>query len=144
MLKHDQFIDPHSSNNIEWLQSELVEAHATIRALQKQIKKEQDRQAEISRAYTKTVANLVEAMRENTSLARECDMLRNQIDTHDPMGVALGDFDLTLSLTEVNAIRKAIARLHHPDAGGDSERMKLWNAALDKLERDEQKGTARK
>jgi hypothetical protein len=33
----------------------------------------------------------------------------------------------------VNAIRKAMARLHHPDVGGDPERMKAWNAALDRI-----------
>jgi hypothetical protein len=44
---------------------------------------------------------------------------------------------LTIDLTpaEVGAIRKAMARLHHPDTGGDAERMKAWNAALDPLER---------
>ena len=35
---------------------------------------------------------------------------------------------------EVGAIRKAMARLHHPDTGGDAERMKAWNAALDPLD----------
>jgi hypothetical protein len=41
---------------------------------------------------------------------------------------------LALTPDEVSAIRKAMARLHHPDTGGDAERMKLWNAALDPLE----------
>jgi hypothetical protein len=27
-----------------------------------------------------------------------------------------------------------MARLHHPDVGGDAERMKAWNAVLDPLE----------
>jgi hypothetical protein len=36
---------------------------------------------------------------------------------------------------EARVIRKAIARLHHPDSGGDAERMKLWNASLDRIER---------
>jgi hypothetical protein len=38
-----------------------------------------------------------------------------------------------ISDEEVNAIRKAMARLHHPDVGGDPERMKAWNAALDSI-----------
>lgn len=32
---------------------------------------------------------------------------------------------------EASAIRRAIARLHHPDARGNVERMKTWNVALD-------------
>ena len=41
---------------------------------------------------------------------------------------------LNLLPIEISAIRKAMARLHHPDTGGDSERLKSWNAALDALE----------
>lgn len=145
-MKHDDLNDPRA-NNVEWLQSELAEAHGTIRTLLRQIKKEQDRHAEISRAYTKTVANLVEAMRENTALNRECDLLRGQLEGKQLEGdeeAQLRGLDLHLSLPEVGAIRKAMARLHHPDAGGDSDRMKLWNAVLDRLERDETKGVSRK
>ena len=40
-----------------------------------------------------------------------------------------------ISDDEINAIRKAVARLHHPDLGGDPERMKAWNAALDRISR---------
>jgi hypothetical protein len=29
-----------------------------------------------------------------------------------------------------------VARLHHPDAGGDGERLKAWNTLLDALERE--------
>jgi predicted secreted Zn-dependent protease len=129
---------PEQSNSVDWLQNELAQAHGTIRTLMRQIKKEQDRHAEISRAYTKTVANLVEAMRENTALTRECELLRAQVNTQansaDPQ---LGTLDMQLTVAEVSAIRKAMARLHHPDAGGDIERMKVWNAALDRLEHDE-------
>ncbi len=143
-MKHDDLNDPRA-NNVEWLQSELAEAHGTIRTLLRQIKKEQDRHAEISRAYTKTVANLVEAMRENTALNRECDLLRGQLEGKQiDDDTQLHGLDLHLSLPEVGAIRKAMARLHHPDAGGDSDRMKLWNAVLDQLERDETSRVSRK
>ena len=144
MVKYGDLDDPRA-NNLEWLQSELAEAHATIRTLLRQIKKEQDRHAEISRAYTKTVANLVEAMRENTALSRECDLLRGRLQHTQPEeGPSLYGLDLHLSPPELGAIRKAMARLHHPDAGGDSERMKLWNAVLDRLEREETKGVSHK
>jgi hypothetical protein len=46
----------------------------------------------------------------------------------------MGSITIDLTPDEVSAIRKAMARLHHPDAGGDAERMKTWNAALDPLE----------
>ena len=36
---------------------------------------------------------------------------------------------------EINAIRRAMARIHHPDRGGDIDRMKLWNKLLDSLEK---------
>ena len=54
---------------------------------------------------------------------------------HSTRSATLGDLPLSLSVDEVSAIRKAMARLHHPDVGGDPERMKLWNAILDPLER---------
>jgi hypothetical protein len=140
-LNDQQTIDAHSA---EWLQSELAEAHATIRSLMRQIKKEQDRHAEISRAYTKTVANLVEAMRENTTLARECELLRAQINSGAGAPPLLDGLELAPTPPEIGAIRKAMARLHHPDAGGDTERMKTWNAALDRLEQGEGKGSPRR
>ena len=136
---------PEQLNSLDWLQNELAQAHSTIRTLMRQIKKEQDRHAEISRAYTKTVANLVETMRENTALTRECELLRAQVNaqagTADPQ---LGTLDMQLTVAEVGAIRKAMARLHHPDTGGDIERMKVWNAALDQLEHDEAPGMRRR
>jgi predicted secreted Zn-dependent protease len=136
---------PEQSHSVDWLQNELAQAHGTIRTLMRQIKKEQDRHAEISRAYTKTVANLVEAMRENTALTRECELLRAQVNSQangvDPQ---LGTLDVQLTAAEVGAIRKAMARLHHPDAGGDIERMKVWNATLDRLEHDETPGVKRR
>jgi hypothetical protein len=141
-MKYDDLKEPQASN-IEWLQNELREARGTIRTLLRQIKKEQDRHAEISRAYSKTVENLVEAMRENTELARECELLRGRIQHAQMMPEAqLQRLPLELSMTELAAIRKAMARLHHPDAGGDSERMKLWNAVLDKMELEHSKGSS--
>ena len=116
-----------------WLQSELAEAHATIRQLLRQISKEQSRYDEIARAYNKTVSNLMEITRENALIEHERDMWRARAEgSHDP--VTLAGLTLELTPAEVSAIRKAMARLHHPDAGGDVERMKAWNAALDPLE----------
>ena len=143
-MQSDHLTEQQYSNSTDWLQHELAEAHASIRSLMRQIKKEQDRHAEISRAYTKTVANLVEAMRENTGLTRECELLRAQLASSDAVAIAVDSLGLALTPLEVGAIRKAMARLHHPDAGGDTERMKLWNAALDRLEQPELKGSQRK
>jgi hypothetical protein len=116
-----------------WLQNELTEAHKTIRSLLRQLSKEQQRHAETSRAYSMTVANLVEAGRENTLLSRERDMWKARAEgALTPFQI--GGLTIDLTPAEVSAIRKAMARLHHPDAGGDAERMKAWNAALDPLE----------
>lgn len=123
-----------TESEFAWLQNELHEAHKTIRNLLRQISKEQARHAETTRAYNMTVANLVEATRENTALARERDMWKARAENvATPFTIGGGTIELTPA--EVSAIRKAMARLHHPDAGGDVERMKLWNAALDPLER---------
>jgi hypothetical protein len=48
---------------------------------------------------------------------------------------------IVLQPAEVAAIRKAVARLHHPDTGGDAERMKQWNTALDALEQSDGRKT---
>jgi hypothetical protein len=116
-----------------WLQRELAEAHATIRRLLRQISKEQSSYDEIARAYNKTVANLMEITRENALLEHERDMWKSRADGA-AAPISLGGLTLDLTPAEVSAIRKAIARLHHPDAGGDVERMKAWNAALDPLD----------
>jgi hypothetical protein len=115
------------------LQHELAEAHATIRRLLRQISKEQSRYDEIARAYNKTVSNLMGITRENALLEHERDTWKARAEgVRDP--VTLSGLTLDLTPAEVSAIRKAMARLHHPDAGGDVERMKAWNAALDPLE----------
>ena len=124
---------PSSEADSAWLQKELDEAHKTIRSLLRQLSKEQQRHAETARAYNMTVANLVEASRENAALERERDMWKTRAEGGlTPLTV--GGLTLELTQAEVSAIRKAMARLHHPDAGGDAERMKAWNAALDPLE----------
>jgi septal ring factor EnvC (AmiA/AmiB activator) len=118
--------------DVAWLQKELDEAHKTVRTLLRQLGKEQQRHAETSRAYNKTVANLMEISRQNTMLERELDMCKARAEGTTP--VQIGGLTLELTADEVSAIRKAMARLHHPDVGGDPERMKAWNAALDPLE----------
>jgi chromosome segregation ATPase len=123
-----------------WLQKELEEAHKTIHTLLRQLSKEQGRHAETARAYNKTVANLSEIARQNTRLERELDAVERERDMWKaraegvPTPITIGGLTLDLTADEVSAIRKAMARLHHPDVGGDPERMKAWNAALDPLE----------
>ena len=117
----------------EQLESELSEAQAEVRRLARDLKKESQRLTETSEAYSKMVANLVRTVHENTVLRYECErMKRNGSGTDDQSILAMFGFDLTRS--EVAAIRKAIARIHHPDAGGDIGRMQAWNVMLDKLE----------
>jgi hypothetical protein len=128
---HERAAPP--DTDVAWLQNELNEAHKTIRSLLRQLNKEQQRHAETARAYTMTVANLVEAGRENTLLSRERDMWKARAEgAATPLQI--GGLTIDLMPAEVSAIRKAMARLHHPDTGGDPERMKAWNAALDPLE----------
>jgi multidrug resistance efflux pump len=130
------------------LEAELAAAYATNRQLQDQIKKTtkaasnaERASSEALRAHSKMVETLTETMRENTALTIERDMWRSRaqrlnIPVEPPVvnvGAMLGMLQMTDE--EVNAIRKAIARLHHPDSGGNAERMKLWNASLDRVER---------
>lgn len=120
-------------NDVAWLQNELSEAHNTIRSLLKQLSKEQEGKAEVMRAYNLTVANLMEATRENTMIARELELLRARVE-RGGRPLAFGSEEMHVTSEEVSAIRKAMARLHHPDVGGDPERMKLWNTVLDPME----------
>lgn len=134
MPKYDSPAPPIGlEGDASWLQQELHEAHKTIRSLLRQLSKEQERHAETARAYNLTVANLVEATRENAMLARERDMWRVRAERNTRPFV-FGDMTLELTPAEISSIRKAMARLHHPDVGGDPERMKCWNAILDPLE----------
>lgn len=103
--------------------------------------------AEARRAHSKMVETLTETMRENTALTIERDMWRVRAQRNHPAAdpppppPGYAGYDLRtlvgidrVSEDEVKAIRKAMARLHHPDSGGDAERMKQWNAALDRVE----------
>jgi hypothetical protein len=124
---------PALDEEIACLQRELIEAHKTIRALLRQVSKEQARNAELVRAYNLTVENLVQVTRENTKLSRELDTWRARVECGSrPFIVDGGAIEMTAA--EISAIRRAMARLHHPDTGGDAERMKTWNSLLDPLE----------
>lgn len=126
----------------ELLRQELAEAHAMNRGLLRQLKKAQEAAAEAQRAHAKMVVTLTETMRENTALTTERDMWKARAtkgsgDTAPEHGVIdIGTFVGQITQDEARAIRKAIARLHHPDAGGNAERMKAWNAALDRIHKD--------
>jgi hypothetical protein len=127
----------------ELIRRELGEAQTLTRGLRRQLAKAQLAADEAQRAHTKMVTTLTETMRENMSLAHERDLWRARAQS---LARGLGPepesgrpvIDITalagqISEDEVNAIRKAMARLHHPDVGGDPERMKAWNAALDRI-----------
>ena len=114
------------------LERDLAEAQAQIRRLTRDLKKEQQRLAETSEAYTKTVSNLVRTVHENAVLRYEYERLKRN--TPDEQCPAANPFGIALTRVEIAAVRKAIARLHHPDAGGDARRMQEWNVTLDQLE----------
>ncbi|NTW02989.1 MAG: hypothetical protein HGA19_17190 [Oscillochloris sp.] len=132
-----------SQREDELLRRELAETHAHNRTLQRQLEKALAAVAEAQRAHAKMVATLSETMRENAILTNDRDMWRHRAQrlegglSADPISERIDINSLAgqLSDDEINAIRKAMARLHHPDVGGDPERMKAWNAALDKLGR---------
>ncbi|MBC8164206.1 MAG: hypothetical protein H7Z42_23600 [Roseiflexaceae bacterium] len=111
------------------LRSEIEEAEHTIRDLLRQISREQAKIAEVAKSYQQVVASLVEVSRAQAALEVDRDLWRQRAEQSEHTGA-----ELHLVPAEANAIRKAIARLHHPDTGGDPERMKLWNAVLDQLE----------
>ncbi len=117
------------------LEREVAELRQAIKTLARQLQKAEARHAETEQAYVKTVSNLVQTTQENMLLRHECERLRqrpHQPDaTREPNASVM--FALRLTPTEVAAVRKAIARLHHPDVGGDVERMQAWNVALDAL-----------
>lgn len=114
------------------LERDLADAQNEIRRLGRELKKQQQRLTETSEAYNKTVSNLVRTVHENTVLRYEYERLKQRVP--EPQVPAPTIFGLNLSRTEVAAIRKAIARVHHPDVGGDSTRMQAWNVVLDQLE----------
>lgn len=114
------------------LQRQLEEAQATIRRLTRELAKEQARHAETAEAYTKTVTNMVAVARENALLTHELERLKRGAQPAGAAATASLPFDVTPN--EAKVIRKAMARLHHPDVGGDEQRMKVWNALLDRLD----------
>lgn len=125
---------------LNMLRKELEEAHALNRSLSRELKKAKEAFAEATRAHAKMVTTLTETMRENTALTIERDAwkYRAQKQAQDS---ELADVDINEMLgiqditeAEARSIRKAMARLHHPDSGGDSDRMKAWNAVLDQIE----------
>src|SRR5690348_9768776 len=114
--KYDRFHDSAQAFEADpaELQHDLEEAHKTIRGLLRQIDKTQARYSEIARAYNKTVANLMEITRENALLEHERNMWHARAEGIAPppnLGTGLPE----LTPAEIGAIRKAMARLHHPD-----------------------------
>ena len=120
------------SQTMSELQRQLVEAQTTIRRLNRELAKEQARHAETTEAYTKTVNNMVQIARENALLSHELERFKRS--ARATPAVSLSYPDLEITSNEAKAIRKAMARLHHPDVGGDEQRMKVWNALLDRLD----------
>ena len=116
-----------------WIEQELEQARKTIRGLQRELDKERARYVECQRAYAMTVTNMAMIARENSQLERERDEWRRRAE-QGGLPFQIGGLAIQLTPAEVGAIRKAMARLHHPDMGGDAERMKLWNVALDPLD----------
>lgn len=146
MLQPDELpptIDGFTQREYDLLRSELAEAQALCRGLRRQLAKALQSANEAQRAHAKMVATLTETMRENTSLSNERDGWRAKAQRLEaglgPEPRAEGPaIDISalagqINEDEVNAIRKAMARLHHPDVGGDPDRMKAWNAALDRI-----------
>ena len=115
------------------LERDLAEAQTEVRRLTRALKKEQQRLAETAEAYNKTVTNLVRTVHENTVLRYEYERLKQRVPAPDerPGPIVFG---LNVTRSEIAAIRKSIARLHHPDVGGDAARMQAWNVLLDDIE----------
>ncbi|NWF81412.1 MAG: hypothetical protein HXY37_15420 [Chloroflexi bacterium] len=135
-------IEGFTQREYELLRRELAEAQALNRGLRRQLEKALAAANEAQRAHAKMVATLTETMRENTSLAHERDAWRaraQRLEAGSPgeagstQPIDISGLAGQISEDEINAIRKAMARLHHPDLGGDPERMKAWNAALDRI-----------
>jgi len=115
----------------ELLQREIAEAHRTIKALMRRLADEQEQSHKTQTAYEQMKNNIVEMNREHAIVERERDMWRYRAEQN---GLGNGDFLPVLTAEEVSSIRRAMARLHHPDTGGDSDRMKQWNKLLDDCE----------
>jgi chromosome segregation ATPase len=107
---------------------QLESAQREIRALERQLDKERSRQHEVNRALKLTVTNLAEAKRQHKELLQDRKHWQSRAEHHHT-SVSFGT--LNPSAEEIAAIRKALVRLHHPDSGGDEDRMKLWFTALE-------------
>jgi multidrug resistance efflux pump len=118
----------------ERAEAELAEAQAEVRRLTRELKKERQKLAETSEAYTKTVSNLVRTVQENTVLRYENERFKQGRNGMDD--VLINPFRVGITRFEIAAIRKAMARIHHPDAGGETARMQAWNVLLDQMERE--------
>jgi hypothetical protein len=118
-------------DTIELLQREIAEAHRTIKALMRRLADEQEQSHKTQTAYEQMKNNIVEMNREHTIVERERDMWRMRA---EQSGLPNGDFLPVLTNEEISSIRRAMARIHHPDTGGDSDRMKQWNKLLDDCE----------
>lgn len=128
-------------DTVELLQREIAEAHRTIKALMRRLADEQEQSQKTQSAYEQMKNNIVEMNREHTLVERERDMWRMRAE-QTPLGN--GDFLPVLTANEVSSIRRAMARLHHPDTGGDIDRMKQWNKLLDDCEvKNPEKRTSR-
>ncbi|WP_110518952.1 hypothetical protein [Herpetosiphon llansteffanensis] len=117
------------------MERELQEAKVANRELRRRLEKVQQQLNETSNAYNKTVKNMLDMIRENNELTVECERLRWYSGRYDSEQIRVETKQLPkLSPDEARAIRKAMARLHHPDIGGSIERMQLWNSLLDQIE----------
>jgi len=136
-------LDGFTQREYDLLRRELAETQVLSRDLRRQLAKALQSANEAQRAHAKMVATLTETMRENTILVNDRDVWRAKAQrlesglAPEPGGqgrvIDISALASQISEDEVNAIRKAMARLHHPDVGGDPERMKSWNAALDRI-----------
>ena len=136
-------LDGFTQREYDLLRRELAELQVLSRDLRRQLAKALQSANEAQRAHAKMVATLTETMRENTILVNDRDVWRAKAQrlesglAPEPGGqgrvIDISALASQISEDEVNAIRKAMARLHHPDVGGDPERMKSWNAALDRI-----------
>lgn len=115
------------------LRREIDDAHRTIRALMRRLADEQEQQTKTKHAYEQMKSNIMEMNREFASVERERDLWRQRAEQIG--GLEWIDSLPQLTTDEISAIRRAMARLHHPDQGGDSERMKEWNKILDRLDK---------
>ena len=98
----------------------------------RRLAEEQEQQRKTHHAYEQMKQNIIEINREQAMVERERNMWRMRA---EQQGMISSDNLPVLTSDDINAIRRAMARLHHPDRGGDIDRMKLWNKLLDTLEK---------